>query len=619
MVSSRWTLVSAAFGLLLGAAAPAALSAAPPHVLVLYSNNRLLPANVEADGGLREAIGDAAELSSEFLDYPRFSGDAYLGAVSGFLRDKYAARPPRVLVAGGPEALGYLVRRRGELFPGAPVVHMGVPTASLSALPPLPADVVGVPFDLAFTATIEQALRWHPNARRLMLVTGASAVDRAFEAELRAATSRFRGRAEAEFLAGLPTAELLPRLAKLDDQAIVFTPGYFQDGAGRSFAPRETALSMAAVATAPIYGPFDTFLGTGIVGGFMPTFAAIGRQAGEAVVRLLGGVAPSDLDLPAVQPATLNLDWRAVQRWGIDTDEIPGDAVVHYREPSFLTEHRNEALATAGVILIQSALILWLLFERRRRRLAEVAMQRQRFELAHASRLAVAGELTAAIAHEINQPLGAILSNAEAADLLLETEPGNQKELQAILADIRRDDLRAGAVIARLRALLAKREPRRQAFDLNEAVSEVGSLLGAETRRRRTALEIRPAREPAPVVGDRVQVQQVLINLVLNAFDAVAAVPEERRRVALTVEAHGARLVVAVSDSGDGIAPEHLPLLFDSFFSTKREGMGLGLSIARTLCEAQGGRIWAENAREGGAVFQVELPAAPGGIGAGAR
>jgi len=192
-------------------------------------------------------------------------------------------------------------------------------------------------------------------------------------------------------------------------------------------------------------------------------------------------------------------------------------------------------------------------------------------------------------------------------------------ELRAILADIRRDDLRAGAVIARLRALLAKREPRRQAFDLNEAVSEVGSLLGAETRRRRTALEIRPAREPAPVVGDRVQVQQVLINLVLNAFDAVAAVPEERRRVALTVEAHGARLVVAVSDSGDGIAPEHLPLLFDSFFSTKREGMGLGLSIARTLCEAQGGRIWAENAREGGAVFQVELPAPPVGVGAGAR
>jgi signal transduction histidine kinase len=587
--------------------------------LVLYSNNRLLPANVEADGGLREAIGDAAELSSEFLDYPRFSGDAYLGAVSGFLRDKYAARPPRVLVAGGPEALGYLVRRRGELFPGAPVVHMGVPTASLSALPPLPADVVGVPFDLAFTATIEQALRWHPNARRLMLVTGASAVDRAFEAELRAATSRFRGRAEAEFLAGLPTAELLPRLAKLDDQAIVFTPGYFHDGAGRSFTPRETALSMAAVANAPVYGPFDTFLGTGIVGGYMASFTAMGHEAGEAVARLLGGTAPGDLHLPEVQPSTLNLDWRAVRRWGIDTGKIPGDAVVRFREPSVLTEHPVAVLATAVLFLLQAGLIVGLLMERRRRRRAEVTMQRQRFELAHASRLAVAGELTAAIAHEINQPLGAILSNAEAADLLLEIEPGNQKELRAILADIRRDDLRAGAVIARLRALLAKREPRRQTFDLNEVAAEMATLLGVEAQRRGATLDIRPAREPAILVGDRVQVQQVLINLVLNALDAMAEVSQERRRVALTVEAHGARLVVAVSDSGDGIAPEHLPLLFDSFFSTKREGMGLGLSIARTLCEAQGGRIWAENAREGGAVFQVELPAAPGGIGAGAR
>lgn len=236
-MSSRWALVSAACGLLLAATAPAVLSAAPPHVLVLYSKNRLLPANIESDGGLRESIGDAAELSAEFLDYPRFSGDTYLSAVTGFLRDKCAARPPQVLVAGGAEALGYLVRRHGELFPKAPVVQMGVPTAALPALPPLPADVVGVPFDLAFAATLDQALRWHPRARRLVLITGASALDLAFEAELRVATSGLQGRAEAEFLAGLPSAELLPRLANLDGRAIIFTPGYFRDGAGRNLTP----------------------------------------------------------------------------------------------------------------------------------------------------------------------------------------------------------------------------------------------------------------------------------------------------------------------------------------------------------------------------------------------
>jgi signal transduction histidine kinase len=589
---------------------PVAAAAEGPQVLVLYSNHRLLPANVEADRGLREALGEAAELSSEFLDSPRFSGDAYLDATATFLRTKYGAHPPRVLVAGGPEALGYLLRWRGSLFPGVPVVHMGVPTAALRTLPPLPADVVGTPFDLAFGATLDQALRLHPRAQRLVLVTGAGATDLAFEAELRDAVSGLAVRAETEFLTGLPGAELLPRLAGLDDQAIIFTPGYFRDGAGRNLNPREAVQGMAAVAGAPIYGPFDTFLGTGVVGGYMVSFLAMGHQAGEAVVGLLGGAAAADLALPSVMPSVLNLDWRQVERWGVDPSRIPADAVPHFREPGFLEQHLGEALAAAGVILLQSALIAWLLLEHRRRRLAEVAVRRQGFELAHASRLAVAGELTAAIAHEINQPLGAILSNAEAADLILEGGAADPAELRAILADIRRDDLRAGAVIARLRGLLAKREPRRQAFDLNEAVGEVGALLGTEARRRRVVLDIRPARDPALLVGDRVQVQQVLINLVLNALDAVAEVPEERRQVALTVEPGGACHGVRVSDGGQGIAPQHLPRLFDSFFSTKREGMGLGLSIARTLCEAQGGRIRAENGPGGGAIFRVELPAA---------
>ena len=177
--------------------------------------------------------------------------------------------------------------------------------------------MVGVPFDLDFGATIDQALRLHPRARRLVLVTGRQR----HGPRLRGGAARrglpARGpRAETEFLTGLPGAELLPRLAGLDDQAIVFTPGYFQDGAGRDLTPREAVQGMAAVADAPVYGPFDTFLGTGVVGGYMADFRAMGRQAGQAVGGLLAGAAPADLALPEVMPSALNLDWRQVERWG---------------------------------------------------------------------------------------------------------------------------------------------------------------------------------------------------------------------------------------------------------------------------------------------------------------
>jgi signal transduction histidine kinase len=366
---------------------------------------------------------------------------------------------------------------------------------------------------------------------------------------------------------------------------------------------------MAAASRAPVYGSFSSHIGSGIVGGYMPSFEAIGRQAGQVVSELLAGADPRSLRLPEAVPQALNVDWRQVRRWGIDESAIPRDAVVHFKAPTLLEAYRHEAIAAAGVLALQAGLIGWLLVEHRRRRLAESAEHTRRLELAHASRLAVAGELTGSIAHEINQPLGAILSNADAADLILEAGGDRRDELRGILADIRRDDIRASEVIRRLRTLLAKHEVERKPFDLNDAVREIESVLGAEARRRHSTLDVRPAPAPVAVVGDRIEIQQVLINVVLNALDSMADRPEEQRTVVVSVENVSAGADVAVRDRGHGIAPEHLPRLFDPFFTTKRDGMGLGLSIARTVVEAHGGRVWAENGPGEGAVFHVELPA----------
>jgi C4-dicarboxylate-specific signal transduction histidine kinase len=230
--------------------------------------------------------------------------------------------------------------------------------------------------------------------------------------------------------------------------------------------------------------------------------------------------------------------------------------------------------------------------------------------LARASRLALAGELTGAIAHEINQPLGAILSNADAGDLLLNSGMDRREELRAVLADIRRDDLRASEVIQRLRDLLGKHVVERKELDLNEVVSDLESIMRAEARRRGVVLEIRRGPAGLAIVGDRVQIQQVLINLVLNAMDAVAEEPEVRRTVVVSVAKGATGAVLAVRDRGRGIAPEHRTRLFEPLFSTKRNGMGLGLSITRSIVEAHGGRIWAESAPDDGTLFQVELPLA---------
>jgi len=601
-------------GLLAAAGLQASAATEARHILVLYSNARLLPANLDIYHGLRDTIPATGDrpvvLLDEYLDMPRFGGDAYDHVIESYLREKYTSHPPEVLVAVGREALVFLLSHRDDLFPHSPVVHVGVPTSYLGSTPPLPADVVGVPVEYEFSRTIDQALRWHPRARRLALVTGAAAPDREWEAQLRNEATRFKDRVAAEFLSGLPTGDLLERLTQLGDDAVVFTTGYFQDGRGRSFVPRDSAAAMAAVSAAPVYAPFSTYLEAGVVGGYVPSFEAMGRQAGHAVNQILAGVSPASLRLPEIARATLTVDWRQVRRWGIDESAIPGDAVVLFKPPSLLEAYRYQVLIAVAVLLLQAALIAGILVEHRRRRQAEVSDRAHRFQLAHASRLTMAGELTASIAHEINQPLGAILANADAADLILESGADRRDELRAILADIRRDDLRASEVIRRLRMMLAKREAERRPLDMNEAITEVESMVRAEAQRRQVKIEIRPATTAVGTVGDRFEILQVLINLVLNAMDAVADLPEDRRMVMASVEKGANGIAIKVRDRGPGIAPEHLPRLFDSFFSTKSEGMGLVLAIARTLVEAHGGRIWAENGPTGGAVFHVELPAA---------
>jgi signal transduction histidine kinase len=219
----------------------------------------------------------------------------------------------------------------------------------------------------------------------------------------------------------------------------------------------------------------------------------------------------------------------------------------------------------------------------------------------------VAGELTASIAHEINQPLGAILSNADAAEMLVQSGRIQREELLQILADIRRDDLRASEVIKRLRTLLARHEVEQRRFSLNQAVEDVAAILRAEARRRDATIDyVLDARE-AGVMGDPVQIQQVIINLILNALDAGTGLPAERRRVRVETSdtPYGVRLTVG--DSGVGIAAGDLPRVFEPFFSTKSGGMGLGLSIVRSIVEAHGGTIAAVS-NAVGAEFRVTLP-----------
>jgi C4-dicarboxylate-specific signal transduction histidine kinase len=262
----------------------------------------------------------------------------------------------------------------------------------------------------------------------------------------------------------------------------------------------------------------------------------------------------------------------------------------------------------AAALLIQAGLISILLHERHRRTNAERESRNRLAELAHANRQATAGELTSAIAHELNQPLGTILTNAETAEIILSSPAPNLSEVKEILTDIKRDDLRASEVIDRMRGFLRRAPFEDNAVDLNDTVRKVFDFLSVQASARNVALYVEPSKEPLQVRGDQVQLQQVIMNLVVNSMDAMAAIPNGRAVIGRTEVNGGSSAVVSILDSGPGIPAEKLNEVFDPFFTTKKQGMGIGLSISRTIVQAHNGRIWAENQKEGGAVFRLSLP-----------
>lgn len=236
-------------------------------------------------------------------------------------------------------------------------------------------------------------------------------------------------------------------------------------------------------------------------------------------------------------------------------------------------------------------------------------LQRNRMQLAHLTRVSALGELAGSLAHELNQPLTAILSNAQAAQRFMGTDPIDLDEVREILCDLVDDNHRASDVLRKIRSLVQKGEFESAPLSIASVLDDVALLMHSDAVVRGIGLTVSVAADLSPVHGDRVQLQQVVINLLLNAFDAVESSPLRSRIVSAEAVSHGAdEILIAVRDNGPGVAADTFDKLFMPYFTSKREGLGLGLSISRSIVEMHGGRIWAESNQQQGAAFFFTLP-----------
>ncbi|NNU67719.1 sensor histidine kinase [Rhizobium sp. WYCCWR 11152] len=594
--------------------ASAAIVERVPRVLILYPLDERTPAPVIVGESARNRLLDVTtgkiDLFSEFLDLTRFSDKIHIDRMARYLAAKYVDYRPDVVIAIAEPAANFIVAHRSTIAPNARIVFSGFGSDTAARMK-LPSDVVGAFTEFDIAKTLQMARSLQPSARHLFIVGGSSEFDRSWLALARKELALLVKSYETTYLTDLTIDEFVERVARLPSESIVLFLTVSKDSTGRDLIPRDALERIAATASAPIYGPFSTYVGHGIVGGNTVTFESAGLAVADLTADAIGGKVIANVDVPQTYVA----DARQLKHWDLSESRLPPGTVQSFKEKTLWEEHQRLIIAILVVLALQGLVIGGLLVERRRRHGAEQEARRRLLEVVHLNQSATAGALSASIAHELNQPLGAIRANAEAAEVMIRGKTPDLKLIQQILCDIRDDDQRAEDIIVRLRGLLKKRsEIDWQEFDLKDVIKSSIQILHAEAGRRNITISFSQPVAQLPVRADQVHVQQVILNLATNAMDAMLdAVSTERRLVFQTTLTEGSEVELSISDTGRGIPSGQLARVFDAFYTTKATGTGLGLSIARTIIETYGGKIWADNRADGGAVFRFVLPLAQRG------
>jgi signal transduction histidine kinase len=913
-------LVGPLASLLLATPGLAAERQDPANVLLAYAQRRLLPALVDLDESIRSTIQAQSSrpviFHTEFLDLDGGREAAYEEKLLELLRLKYAGDKPDLIVSGTSRALRFLLAHRDALFPAVPIVFTTVEKKTGVDFV-LPADVTGVWLEIDWRGTLEAALQLQPQTRRVVVVGGTTDNDRLWIRRAREAFAGYKGGVEFTYLTDLPMRQLLKEVAGLPDGTIILFFTLLRDGAGHDFIPKEVLSRLSAAARVPIYGPSETQIGLGAVGGRVTSFRAQGVKAAELGLRALRGLPGGPADIVEAETA-LMFDWRQLKRWGLSENRLPAGSQVLYRPPSSWDLYKWPIIGIVAIALVEALLIGALLIQRAWRRRAESALderlrfetlladlsailshlpageverqidralrrlveglgvdraslaevtpgtglarfthswaldgvapvpsaverggfpwtvkraqqghivffarldelpleaetdrqsylgfgikslvaipltiggsvvgvltcghlrserewpevlvhrlgllgdifanalsrkqsetavleskalastiftslyghvaavdrdgviiavneswtrfarenggdparasvgtsylqvlrgainrgdtdarraleaveavlegrarqavleyacpsgdaarwfemavepfrrpqggaiishvditqrrraeeeaRRQREELAHALRVTTMGELAGSLAHEINQPLAVIVTSAQAAQRLLDGGRPDRAELRGALTDIADQGKHAAQVIGRLRALFRKADSELQLLDVGELVTGMAGLVRHDVERRGIAMTLDCPPGLPPVSGDSIQLQQVVLNLLVNACEAMSTVEGPRDLIVATRARAGVGIELTISDTGLGLKESEVERIFEPFLTTKASGLGMGLAISRSIISAHGGRIWVTRNPDRGITAHVELPSKP--------
>jgi signal transduction histidine kinase len=581
------------------------------QILVLQSLNR---GNLVLDhftGGLRiemdERAGEPLNVVQIVVGTTGSVG-APEQAVVDFIRSTYAGRPPPelILTIAGPAAV-FARKHRAQLFPDTPILFSAVDYRYLQGTPQ-GENEAAISAINDFPGLIDDVLQLLPETRQVFVVLGSGSLGQFWHERLERDFKRFQDRVSFAWSSDLSLAEMLSRCANLPKNSAIFYLTFGTDASGTAYADERVVAELRVHANAPLFAVQSPYMGSGIVGGRLVDMDELARNTADAAIRILNGTPSSGIGFVTRRAGRAVFDWRELQRWGVSESRLPTGSEVLFRRPSLWVEYRTAVLVAAGALAVQALLIIGLLLERRARRRAEIESRKNLTLAADATRRVTMSALTGSIAHELSQPISAMIFNAEALQLMLKANRATPEDIADILSDIQGDGILAVQIIERQRSMLRSREIEKKPIDLQAIVHDTLALVAHDVRERQVKVMIDLASNDRVIHGDAILLEQVLVNLVMNAMDAMAEIPQEQRLITISSEFRRSDVDISVRDTGPGLPANLIGKVFTPFVTTKSQGLGIGLAIARNIVQAHGGNIAARNNSGKGATFTVTLP-----------
>ena len=585
-------------------------------IVIFFSLHANLPAYQNLLEGFRTTFSDEYHepynLLIEYLDIGRLEDDKYAKYIIEQYNEKFKDSNIDLLITVTPGIIPVLEKYGLNALKTSPTISIVLDSLHADQGLFKSENIVQIKVKFRFERTIQSACDLFPDCKKIYIISGCAPTDIYFTSLVRSCIRNFEKKHNFIFISGISLDSTLQLVRKIPEHSIIIVPTYLSDSKRIQFSTPEVIGLLATNCNAPVFPLFDSFIKReGGIGGYIFSYNALGKETGRIATEILNGKSPKEVVVRNSDFYLSIYDWRVIKKWNLTkSGALPSNSIYFYKERDFISEYKWYLLAGILFLILETLLIVYL-FKLNIRQRAVVKQKTEAEDLfrilAREERLMMMVELTASLSHELSQPLTAILYNTQACLRFLKSGNAGDGQVEDLLLKIIKDDKRAGSLISSVRSLMKLETRIKEKVNLYPIIQKTIALFNPQAANQHIRVILHNQDRPVYIFGDKIQLQQVVLNLLYNAANAMEPIEKENRLIEISQHSAKGTVTVSVKDSGPGIAEEIKGTLFKPFVTSRKSGLGIGLAVSRNIIENHEGEIWAENNPEGGAVFSFRL------------